>query len=173
MRLTQYDREAFVRSAMEDVPQIDFDVKAQKLINEHLKEVTPVDLQNTIAKYPDWFEAKSITTPSPLHNFATRLIPDVRNYRNLTHFPKLLVKVEEIAKEKAKQTDVRYGLEQKLRGAIGSCSTLKAATELLPEFVKYLPSDRDGVKTCRQMPVIANLVTDLMNAGWTPVKPSV
>lgn len=34
----------------------------------------------------------------------------------------------------------------------------------LPEFAKYLPQERDG-KVIRSMPVIANLVADLMQAG--------
>ena len=39
------------------------------------------------------------------------------------------------------------------------------ALEILPEFAKYLPQERDG-KVIRSMPVIANLVADLMQAGW-------
>lgn len=166
MRLTQYDRDAFVRSAMEDVPQIDFDAKAQKLVLEHLTKVIPIDLQNAIVKYQLWFDTNTVLMPSSLQNFATRMIPDQRNYRNLDHFPELLAKVTEIAQQKSEQDEKRRELERKLRGAIGACGSLKQATELLPEFVRYLPADRDGVKACRQMPVIANLVSDLMNAGW-------
>lgn len=49
MRLTKYDREAFVLAAMDDVPQINYDEQAKKLVLDHLKEVLPVDLQNAIA----------------------------------------------------------------------------------------------------------------------------
>jgi len=166
MRLNKYDRDAFVRSAMNDVPEIDFNVKAQKLIIDHLKATLPVDLQNAIAKYPDWFPAHHINTPSGLSDFATRLIADAREYRNLTKWPDLLLQVRLIAEESSTQHQQRTTLEAKLRAAIGPCTTLKQALELLPEFAKYLPTERDGDKTCRQMPAVANLVADLMNAGW-------
>ena len=166
MRLNNYDRDAFVISAMNDVPEIDFNVKVQKLSNDHLKKVVPVDLQNAITKYPDYFPAHSIITPSPLHNFASRLIAETREYRDLTKFPELLVQVKAIAEEACTQQQQRTTLEAKLRAAIGPCTTLKQALELLPEFAKYLPAERDGDKTCRQMPAVANLVADLMNAGW-------
>ena len=166
MRLNNYDRDAFVRSAMNDVPEIDFNVKAQKLINDHLKKVVPVDLQNTITKYPDYFPAHSIATPSPLHNFASRLIAATWEYRNLTKWPDLLEKVEALAELARVQGNQRDALARKLHAAIAPCTTLKQALELLPEFAKYLPTERDGDKTCRQMPAVANLVADLMNAGW-------
>lgn len=166
MRLNTYDRDAFVRSAMEDVPEIDFNAKAQKLVNDYLKKVIPVDLQNAATKYPEYFPARTVSTPSPLMNFAHRLIPDDQSARNLTRFPDLLVKVKEVAVLADKQADQRRMLEAKLRAAVAPCTTLKQALELLPEFAKYLPTERDGDKTCRSMPVVANLVADLMNAGW-------
>lgn len=165
MRLTNIDREAFVRSAMDDVPSIDYSTQAKNLVLEHLKETVPVDLQNAIAKYPDWFEARTVGMPPHLDNFATKLNHDYQSFRRITT-PAVAEKIEEIAKLAEAQDSTRYELSQKLRGAILSVSTLKQALELLPEFTKYLPEDRDGDKKCRQMPVVANLVTDLMAAGW-------
>lgn len=166
MKLTIADREAFVRAAMDDVPQIDYDEQAKKLVLDHLKEVLPIDLQNAIAKYPEWFEAKTIQMPGCLQNFATRLCNAGYTDRYLNQWPELKVHLEELAKAKKAQDTKREALSSQLKGAILSCNTLKQAKEVLPEFVKYLPEDRDGDKKCRQMPVIANLVADLMQAGW-------
>lgn len=52
-----------------------------------------------------------------------------------------------------------------VRSAIYGCSTLKQAKERLPEFEKYLPAERDG-KYIPNLPAVANLVTEMMNAGW-------
>lgn len=45
-----------------------------------------------------------------------------------------------------------------------TCSTLKTAKERLPEFEKYLPTERGTTGTIN-LPV-ANTVADLINAGW-------
>ena len=166
MRLTQYDRQAFVAAAMEDVPQVNYDKQAEKLVKEYLKTTLPVDLQNAMVKYPDWFPARSVQMPGELQNFATPMCRDNCSSSFLRKHPKLLVQVEALSEMKHQQTQKRCQLEMQLKGAISHCPTLKAALEILPEFAKYLPEDRDGDKKCRQTPVIANLITDMMNAGW-------
>lgn len=166
MRLTKYDREAFVLAAMDDVPQINYDEQAKKLVLDHLKEVLPVDLQNAIAKYPEWFEAKTVSMPGSLQNFATRLCNHEYSDQFLARWPVLATPLRELARAKNDQDRARAVLSSKLRGAIENCNTLKQALDALPEFAKYLPEDRNGDKQCRQMPVVANLVADLMAAGW-------
>lgn len=166
MKLTKYDRDAFVLAAMEDVPKVDYDKQAQTLVLDHLKKVLPTDLQNAIAKYPEWFDAQTIQMPGCLQNFATRMCNNGYTDRYLNQWPELKTQLEELSKAKKAQDDKRGALSAQLRGAILNCNTLKQAKEVLPEFVKYLPEDRDGDKKCRQMPVIANLVADLLNAGW-------
>ena len=166
MRLTQYDRKAFVVAAMEDVPQVDYDKQAEKLVKDHLKTILPVDLQNAMAKYPDWFPARTVQMPGTLQNFATPLCSNSNSSSFLKQYPELLNKVDALSELKYQQVQKRADLEVQLKGAITNCPSLKAAMEILPEFAKYLPEDRDGDKRCRQMPVITNLVTDLMNAGW-------
>ena len=165
MRLTNSDRDAFVLAAMDDVPKVDYDEQAKKLVLDHLKEVLPVDLQNAIAKYPEWFEAKTIAMPGQLQDFATRLCNHSYSERFLAQWPVLATPLRELAKAKAEQDTKRTLLSSSLRGAIYGCNTLKQALELLPEFAKYLPQERDG-KVIRSMPVVANLVADLMAAGW-------
>ena len=167
MKLTNCDRDAFVASAMEDVPTIDYHEKARKLWIETIKASLPVDLLNAITKYPDWFSSNYVCLPGMLQNFSTvfrgdNIDPDEWH----KDFPELIAQISEMADKLKEQQASHQKLRDQLRGAISLCNTLKQAEEALPEFKKYLPEDRDGDKKCRQMPVIANLVADLMNAGW-------
>jgi Nucleotide modification associated domain 5 len=168
MRLNKFDKEAFVSSAMNDVPSIDFDAQAQKVVLDHLKTIVPVDVQNIIAKYPQWVESNTVWMPGTLSNFSTRLNAGY-GYRDVSEMPELRTKLGELAGKKKVQSDARTVLENKLTATINQFSTLKSALKALPEFAKYLPADRDGVVD-RSMPVVANLVTDLMAAGWPKEK---
>ena len=167
MKLTKYDRDAFVASAMKDVPTIDYDEKARKLWIETIKASLPVDLLNAITKYPGWFGSNYVSLPGTLQNFNTVFSGDsVNSDKWRKDFPELMSQISEMADKLKEQNASHCKLRDQLRGAISLCNTLKQAEETLPEFKKYLPEDRDGDKKCRQMPVIANLVADLMNAGW-------
>lgn len=171
MRLTTCDRDAFVTSAMEDVPKVDYNEKARKLVMEHLRKTVPQELQEAIVKYPDWFEAHRVSMPSSIADFNTKLVSRYTEFTVvLAGAPDLLEKVREMAREAKAQDSKRTELSASLRAAITGVNTLKQALEVLPEFAKYLPQDRDG-KVVRSMPVIANLVADLTSAGWPKEKP--
>lgn len=167
MRLTNYDREAFVSSALDDVPSVDYDEQAQTLWKAFVRNTLPLDLLDCMKKYPAFFESTMVEMPGCLQNFHT-ILNDHKDTRNswMSKHPDLGAQIKELAEAKKVQENQRARLESQLKGAIQNCNTLKQALELLPEFVKYLPEDRDGDKKCRQMPVVANLVTDLMAAGW-------
>ena len=164
MRLTNSDREAFVRAAMDDVPKENYDVPAHKLVLDHLRATVPVDLQNTIAKYPEFFSAYRVRMLMYIEDFNTKLIPAYREVRHIVT-DEVYTEIIALSRKAEAQKAQRNSLESKLRGAINGCTTLKQALEILPEFAKYLPQERDG-KVVRSMPVIANLVADLMQAGW-------
>lgn len=160
MRLTNSDRDAFVRAVMDDVPKTDYSEQAMKLCEEaFLKAADPrlLAVYND-PKLRDRLEGRYVALPGYLQNFYHRLVDD----KTLTA---LRSQLEELANKHREQVESRSKLETQLRGAIYGCTTLKQAKEVLPEFEKYLPQERDG-KVIRSMPVVANLVTDLMNAGW-------
>jgi hypothetical protein len=165
MRLTIADREAFVRAAMDDVPKVDYSKLAKEVVIKFLKETVPVDIQNMIVKYPEWFQAYTVCMPHNIDHFSTPLAHRYREWQAVITDETLRSRIRELSAAATKQSDERLAIHQKLHSAIGSCTTLKQATELLPEFVKYLPQERNGT-VVRSMPVVANLVTDMMNMGW-------
>ena len=171
MRLTNADREAFVRAAMDDAPKIDYSTQCKEIILGFLKETVPIDLQNMIAKYPDWFDAHRVSMPMHIEDFNTRLTPKYREWNHILTDEERRNRVRELAAAAKLQSEQRAAIEIKLTSVIASCTTLKMAKEILPEFVKYLPQERDG-KVIRSMPVVANLVADLMSMGWPKDKQS-
>ena len=78
--------------------------------------------------------------------------------------PEIQKLVDLFIEEKNKHADLR----QKVTAVIAACSTLKQAKEALPEFEKYLPAEPGNVD--RSLPVVGNLVADLVKAGWPAKK---
>lgn len=60
----------------------------------------------------------------------------------------------------------REELESRIRNAVESVSTAKAFRTRFPEFAKYLPEEAQATN----LPADANLITDLMQAGWPKEK---
>lgn len=169
MRLNKFDKDAFVTAAMDDVPKVDHDVLAKKLVVDCLKASVPVDIQNMIAKYPDWFGAEHVIMPPNICDFYTVLTPRRIRWEDVVTDPKDVAKMQELAAAAKAQYQSRIVLEGNLRSTIEGFSTLKSALAALPEFAKYLPEERDG-KVNRSMPAVANLVTTMMQAGWPKEK---
>ena len=65
----------------------------------------------------------------------------------------------------ADELNMLNNLRKQLTAVIDSCNTLKQAKAALPEFVKYLPGE-PGNAIDRTLPVVGNLVADLMKLGW-------
>lgn len=169
MRLNKFDKDAFVTAAMDDVPKVDYDALAKKLVIDCLKASVPVDIQNAIAKYPDWFDADHVNMPANIGDFYTTLTPRRIRWMDVVTDPKDVAKMQELAAASKAQYDERNTIERTLRSTIEGFSTLKSALAALPEFAKYLPTERDG-KVDRSMPAVANLVTTMMKAGWPKEK---
>lgn len=69
----------------------------------------------------------------------------------------------------ADEHNMLNNLRKQLTAVIASCTTLKQAKEALPEFIKYLPKE-PGSAIDRTLPVVGNLVADLVKAGWPAKK---
>lgn len=158
MRLTNTDRDAFIQSVMDDVPKIDYAEKARSMAMKHAVERMPA----LVAKSnPEWVRGEHIHL-GYLPNGTSAHLPVERGFKFDEAFTSQLLQLAADAKEQEKRL---RDLRASVRSAIYGCSTLKQAKERLPEFEKYLPAERDG-KYIPNLPAVANLVTELMNAGW-------
>jgi len=165
MRLTKYIREAFVRSAMSDVPKIDFDAQAEKLVRDTIKSLMPEQIKKAVsdADCKEWINTEYTATPSQFSSYSN-FAPRHSNYIIRDKAPQIWAELEVLSKLKKEQGSKLNDLERKLSGCADSVTTRKALATLLPEFEKYLPADEpSAIKT---LPAVANVVADFTNAGW-------
>lgn len=161
MKLTQNDRDAFVRAVMNDVPTIDYVEQSRALVLKQLVQKLPPKIKaiwndselRGFIKCDAYF--RPIGSLSSVYGPPVEYSPDAAT----------MVKLQGMSAAKTAQHERLQELRSKVSGAIQGCTTLKQAKERLPEFEKYLPADRDGTGV-NQLPAIANVVADLVKAGW-------
>jgi hypothetical protein len=166
-RLTTYARNAFISAVMDDVPHVDYNEQAREKVQKFALSKLPVGVATALKAYPDWFQVQVqvyATLPGVLANCMVA-------HKDRNEFDKLLkadkklwAELEGMAKAAGAQSDVRNALRQKVKGLAYSCTTVKALAERAPEFAKYIsgaPTPED-----RTVPVVQNIVADLVAAGW-------
>ena len=163
MRLTKSDKQAFVNSVMNDVPSVDYNEQARKLCIEWAKSKMPQEVLEVFVKFPGWIGNKYMETPNGLSAVHVPTLSTI--YNTSSAHPDIWEKLVVLAEANSVQRKSRNELRAKVEGSIATCTSLKQAKERFPEFVKYLPSERDGSFTAN-LPAIANLVSELTAAGW-------
>lgn len=162
MKLTKSDKQAFVRAVMDDIPSVDYDKELQTLVTQYELSIMHPDV---IAAINNPNVQSYIKKNNRMY---VRRMRDPMTYHaiNVSDLPVELQKqIDALIEADERQSVSRYEIENKLTAAIGACTTLKVAKERLPEFVKYLPQERDSTGVTH-LPVIANLVADLTCLGW-------
>jgi Nucleotide modification associated domain 5 len=159
-RLTESLRSAFIRAALNDVPRIDYDDQARKIILDHAIACLPTSVGKIYAD--PMLRAYVWTNFVYVAGFSTR-IPCV--YNGLWA-PSMEVRqqIEAIHKAFVKQRETHETLQAKLYAVAKSARTTQQLAKMLPEFAKYLPADE--AEANRNVPCIANLIADFMTAGW-------
>lgn len=161
MNLNKYDREAFVRAVMDDVPSTDYATQMRDLGTKTVIASLPPEVKVVLEKHPDYLIRKGVRMPGRhkdlyVVGLGYNVIRD--------SYPEVWAKLVDLEVEDREQTARREALEAKLKAIIEGCRTLKQAKERLPEFEKYLPAER-GVTGTTNLPA-ANLVAELNAAGW-------
>lgn len=168
MRLTNTIKDAFIRSAMNDVPKIDYDEQAKKLADEAVDRLTPPALKRALQSDTailTWLDRRYAHFPSGLGSCFLTCPSEVVD--RIRKDPLVWGQITVLGGQAAEQFKARSKLEAKLRAAAGACTTRKQLEAALPEFVKYLPTEETATVN---LPAIANLVTDFMAAGWPKQK---
>ena len=169
MRLNKYHKDAFVEAVLQDLPSTDYDEIAQKLVRESFVEKMPAKVR---AVYDDkevrhWLGNEWIYMPGSLQNFYF-----AAGSNSGSALSALKERLDELNEAKQEQFRKREAFGLKIRAAIDSCQTRKQALELMPEFEKYLPKDTTSTGVSN-LPVINNLVAELVQAGWPKEKDGV
>lgn len=164
MKLTNYVRDAFIRAAMADVPKVDYEDQALKLVTAEFRALfdkTFSGLDRDALTNARWIVHRQYRTPQGLRNTA-EYGPDDYDYIQYK-MPALWTQLTKLGVKHSEQQGALNSLESKLRTITYGCSTRKALAAALPEFEKYLPPE---TATTRSLPVVANVVADFVKAGW-------
>jgi hypothetical protein len=164
MKLTNTMRDAFIRQAMADVPTIDYSEKIRAATLKAALKLAPKSVQTAWADVETrrWIETttvhlagQGITIPS-LSDYDGR----VKHKEAVCAEAALATLIASADGQKAQHEELRT----RLRAVAYSVSTTKALADTMPEFAKYLPAD--DAASLRTLPVVANVVSDFVKAGW-------
>ena len=163
MKLTKYDREAFVRATLNDIPTADYGAQAQAITTRyersvlHPEVIAAIDnphVQAFIRPRHELWLSSTIQNPRTYDTYILANLPET-----------VRAELDACVKAHLAARNARYAVKCKLQVAIAACTTLKQAQTRLPEFSKYLPADRDTTGATN-LPVVSNVVTDLAALGW-------
>lgn len=163
MRLTKQLREAFVRAVMTDVPDTTKDLRDQaqaEVYRAELSDLPPEDAA-VLMKYRPYFYTGSLY-------LSNRHMNVILAHRGVSGDDPRFAEAKKLMKQHDAAQDARMELETKLEGVAAACSSVKALHKALPEFAKYI---HDDAPTSKNLPALANVVSDFVKAGWPKGKP--
>jgi len=163
MNLTKYDRTAFVNAVINDVPTEDYREQAISYAALHAITYLPKALQDAIKKNEAVLDHLR-STYCHIGSFGIHLHGSSTVRDTAHNDEELMTKVKRLSDLHDMQKERIDELRTSLTGVIGACRTLKQAKERLPEFEKYLPTER-GSTGVTNLPV-ANVVAELTKLGW-------
>jgi len=167
MKLTNYIRDAFINSVMNDVPEKDLHEEGKKIFEKAYLDSLPSEIQLAWAlpKCKPYVNTRyagicGSSFPLPCDGSST--------HRNLDTPLKVKDKIDTLTAQYKAQQDNRNTLRYKVKGAAYACTTTKHLRTLLPEFDRYLPAEEE--KTLRTLPAVQNIAADFVKAGWSAKK---
>ena len=167
MKLTNYIRDAFVSSVMNDVPTIDYAEQAFKVFMPAYLATLPKSVQDN---WNDPAAREYIRTSYTYLCNQSFIVPSM-GHNNVLKPVSVADKLGAINALHKAQSDSMSSLRAKIKGAAYACNTTKQLRELLPEFERYLPAEEE--KTLRSLPAVQNIVADFVKAGWPDKKKGV
>jgi hypothetical protein len=168
MNLTQYHRDAFVRAAIHDVPQVDYPTQVndlgQKLAIAALPPAVRRCYENLETR--EYIRTANVSVRVQDSNGNTRYhhmyVPrtdDSKVAEAAVNTPEM----HALVKAGFEQAIKLHALAEQLKGAAKSVRTRKQLVALLPEFEKYMPAEEEP---SNNLPAIANMVAEFVKAGW-------
>ena len=160
-RLTEHMRSSIIRAILSDVPQENYTEQIRKAVYDYAVEALPPNVREI---YKNQHTRKYLRTMY-VHDWGISVaIPTDDEFKFKTNIPPLLrEKLTALQRDSQEQNRKMRELERKLEPIVKGATTLKRLKELLPEFAKYMPEEHE---TDRQLPVIANVVSAFIEAGW-------
>ena len=149
MKLTNYLREAFVRSVMQEIPKPDYD-KLRAELQTALYAAMSADVRRVYRKNPKAL-AKEYTHFRGDRGNHGYIVGDADFKQMFGLFDQPNV--------------ARFEFQRKLEAAVKGFTTVKQLRDAYPELAHHLPDEN---KATASLPAQANLVAEMVALGWTP-----
>lgn len=165
-RLTNDMRNTFIAKVMEDVPQVDYEQKIRDAVNKAAFAALPKQVK---ALYDNPETRGYVNIANDNLYRSDRNVPRSVSFSLPARNDKELEKIVRAASDALldqwiEQEKQRRSLKEKLRAVAFHCTTLKQLADAFPEFARYLP--KDELDATRNLPALANVVSDFVKAGW-------
>ena len=159
MRLDKYAKQSIVKAIMHDVPKPD-KAKRRLAVQAAIVKAMSPDVRKVFKNTPGALRTTYVGDVVETDDYSSRSITvgDVTDKQ-----------LEEILKPYKEEDNAVYDAKRKLQGIVDGCSTLKQLQTLLPEFKQYMPTEAAPTKN---LPAVANMVSDLSKLGWPKSKTS-
>lgn len=186
MKLTKKIKADFVEAVLADVPRSNYPTKVEDLLRKNyfaLRKKLKLDgivdwrlsLKRLCVAYYEHLGTEEISAHQDTsvnsweykyHVIAVITAHGLSNAEvdSLENAPE----ISELVQKYIDELTLINTLRKKLEATIAACTTLKQAKECLPEFEKYLPAE--AAPADRSLPVVGNLVADLIKVGWPKKK---
>lgn len=164
MRLTQTVRQAFVRAVMDDVPEINYQDQAKKVVMADAESQLPAAIREAWKDPASAVFINSCYCGMPYGLSSIGGVPRARG-TDFKLSQKASSEVKAIAELAQAQKKTRAELKAKIEAVAESATTSKKLAELLPELAKYMPPDQETLAKAN-LPALADVVPSLTAAGW-------
>lgn len=147
MRLTNYMRQAFVRSVMQEIPKPDYE-SLKKQCQDALYAAMSADVRRVYRKSP-----KALVTVSSWDfddRYSHRFVVGDADF-------------DKVAEPFLEQCKARERFRKKLENTVNGFTTVKQLRDAFPELAHHLPDEK---KPTVNLPAVANLVADMVQLGW-------
>jgi len=151
MKLTQYHKDAIVRSILNDIPTKDGKTEKAKaqaaLVKGMGRSCKTIYKTNPTALADVYVSGHEY----PFGGYGQSLICGDADSTAI---------LEPFRKQKKERDDI----ETKIKGVLKGINTRKQFIDLFPEFSAYAPPEEGS---CSTLPAISNVIADLVKVGWT------
>ncbi len=168
MNLSWSIRNAFVKAALQDVPQVDYVTKITDLAQKLAFKAMPALVQRvyTNPETRGYIHLKHLSLTTPKTDGQREIwrsvnVPSAGG--GVTGKAINTPEMHALMRAELEQEEKLERLRASLMSTANSVRTRKQLIALLPEFEKYLPPIEEKTSN---LPAIANLVADFINAGW-------
>ncbi len=158
MKLTSTMRQAFVRAAIQDVPQTDYREVLRVYVQKAVYDSLPPIIQRV---YEDTELRKYLAKGSEYYEIGYVHMHGIGHFTPTEEHKAEIARIEKLYNDQAEKLNA---LEAKIYAVARAARTRAQLLNMLPEFEKYLPADEAAAD--RSLPCIANVVTDFVKAGW-------